>query len=146
MAFDISFQRLAQTALPKRLPAPAPVGKPSLRQVERRTRRLLRLLVERDEREQNLAVRALWREQDPIDHAIPIDPDFPDLRFQVPGRSQPTLANVEHPGGDRRRVPIAHAVDELCDGTTTGSRPVVTPSALVRGLRFGRHRSKLWAT
>lgn len=109
-------------------PATAPVTESSLRQLDRRARRLLGLLLEPVKREQDATTCALLGEQDPVDNAIAIDSDLPDVSLEVASGDQTAVADVGHAGEYRCGIAIGQRIDEFFNRTAARGRPVVAPS------------------
>lgn len=65
--------------------------------------------------EEDLTESPLFRKQQTIDHAYPIDLELPDLAIQMidVDVTAPGISNLFHCGSYRRRVFIAHLIQEV---------------------------------
>jgi hypothetical protein len=111
------------------IPTPPPIRKTSLRQLDSGRGRLLRLLVEPVQRQQDLSAAAFLRKQDAVDDPIAVHSDLPDVAVKMTGGSQAPIANLLHARKHGRRVGIGELVDEPFDRTTPRWGPVVAPAS-----------------
>jgi len=98
-----------------------PVTQPARRELDLRGRRLLGLLVEREERQQHLSVLALPGEQDTVDHPLAVGADLEQLAAQMSRRPHTLPADLPHRGQNRRLVFVGDLADELQYGPISGS-------------------------
>ncbi len=110
------------------IPSPPPVSQTFLRQLDSGRGRLLRLLVEPVQCQQDLSTAAFLRKQDAVDDPIAVHSDLPDVAVKMTGDSQAPIANLLHARKHGRRVGVRELVDELLDRTATRCGPVVAPA------------------
>jgi hypothetical protein len=110
------------------IPTPPPIRKTSLRQLDSGRGRLLRLLLEPVQCQQDLSAAAFFRKQDAVDDPIAVHPDLPDIPVKMTGGPQTSIANFLHAGEHSRRVGIGELLDEPFDRTTTRWGLVVAPA------------------
>src|SRR5665213_2435224 len=110
------------------IPTPPPIRKTSLRQLDSGRGRLLRLLLEPIQAQQNLSAAAFLREQDAVDDPIAVHSDLPDVAVKMTGGSQAPIANLLHAGEHSRRVGIGELVDELLDRAAPRRGLIVAPA------------------
>lgn len=110
------------------IPTPPPIRKTSLRKLDSGRGRLLRLLVEPVQCQQDLSAAAFLRKQDAVDDPIAVHSDLPDVAVKMTGGSQAPIANLLHARKHGRRVGVRELVDELLDRTATRCGPVVAPA------------------
>src|ERR1700688_4571515 len=110
------------------IPTPPPIRKTSLRQLNSGRGRLLRLLLEPVQCQQDLSAPASLREQDAVDDPIAVYPDLPDIPAKMAGGPQTSIANLLHARKHGRRIGIGELVDEPFDRTTTRWGLVVAPA------------------
>jgi hypothetical protein len=110
------------------IPTPPPIRKTSLRQLDSGRGRLLRLLLEPVQCQQDLSAAAFFRKQDAVDDPIAVHPDLPDIPVKMTGGPQAPIANLLHARKHSRRIGIGELVDEPFDRTTTRCGLVVAPA------------------
>ena len=110
------------------IPTPPPIRKTSLRQLDSGRGRLLRLLVEPVQRQQDLSAAAFLRKKDAVDDPITVHPDLPDITVKMAGGPQTSIADLLHAREHSRRVGVGELVNELLDRAATRWRPVVAPA------------------
>ncbi len=110
------------------IPTPPPIRKTSLRQLDSGRGRLLRLLLEPVQCQQDLSAAAFFRKQDAVDDPIAVHPDLPDIPVKMTGGPQAPIANLLHARKHSRRIGIGELVDEPFDRTTTRWGLVVAPA------------------
>jgi hypothetical protein len=110
------------------IPTPPPIRKTSLRQLDSGRGRLLRLLLEPVQCQQDLSAAAFFRKQNAVDDPIAVHSDLPDVAVKMTGGPQAPIANLLHARKHSRRIGIGELVDEPFDRTATRWGLVVAPA------------------
>jgi hypothetical protein len=105
------------------IPTPPPIRKTPLRQLDSGPGRLLRLLVEPVQCQQDLSTTVFLRKQDAVDDPISVHPHLPDIPVKMADGPQTPIANLLHAG--------EHAAASESESSSMNSPTGLRPDAVL---------------